>query len=94
MDLMIAVQSILKISGEFAGEKDAAVFGGFRENQEVVRKLTKSLKFINGRYRRKYSADFMEVSVIVASHDVELIDLLDSDHYANYYFCEKAKNVL
>ena len=62
MDLMIAVQSILKISGEFAGEKDAAVFGGFRENQEVVRKLTKSLKFINGRYRRKYSADFMEVS--------------------------------
>lgn len=61
MDLMIAVQSILKISGEFAEEKNDAVFGGFRENQEVVRKLTKSLKFINGRHRRKYSADFMEV---------------------------------
>ena len=30
--------------------------------------------------------------MIVASHDVELIDLLDSDHYANYYFSEKARN--
>jgi hypothetical protein len=29
--------------------------------------------------------------VIVASHDVELIDLLGSERYANYFFCEQAE---
>ncbi|MSR94897.1 hypothetical protein FYJ34_12100 [Clostridiaceae bacterium 68-1-5] len=30
--------------------------------------------------------------VIVASHDIELIDLLKNSKYDNYYFCEKSEN--
>lgn len=29
--------------------------------------------------------------VVVASHDRELVELLNDGYYVNYYFCEKAK---
>lgn len=61
MDLIMAVQGMLRISKELAEKKETAVSGVFRENIETVNKLARSMTFVSGRYQRKNSVDFMEL---------------------------------
>lgn len=41
-----------------------SVFGIFKENLEVIKKLSQSMSLINGRHQKKYTADFMEMCAL------------------------------
>lgn len=64
MDLIVAIQSILQASRDFAKKEEKSVFGIIKENLEVIKKLSKSMSLINGRHQRKYTADFMEMCAL------------------------------
>ncbi len=63
----------------------------------VIAVIDEILRGTNNRERISASAAILKYlenkncAVIVASHDIELISLLHSDRYVNYYFCEKAE---
>jgi len=61
MDLIVIIQNILQISKKIAKRAEKTVFGSFEEKLGTINKLTKSMALLNGRYQRKYTADFTEL---------------------------------
>lgn len=56
MGLLSAIQIILQI-----GSKLSDIFSEFKDYDKVIKKLLRSMLFINGRYQRHYMADFVEL---------------------------------
>lgn len=64
MDLISAIGSVLHIGSKFSSYDTLHIFNEFKNYDKVIHKLSRSMLFINGRYQKRYIADFMEIGAL------------------------------